>query len=257
MNRLAIAAIILIATSSPASAEKIFVQGPDGHKYKGKLRLPDDVERSPVVVMIPGTAGVDRRQRFYRKPLLAHGIGTFVLDIKSGVFRSTRDRPEVDHNLPVVMRALRMLRKRPDIDPARVAIMGWSYGATIAMRFARQSYADELFESGEKPFAAHVGIYGGCHKREHLLLDVPMLLITGLEDTIVPPERCEKFKDNYPKALYPGVKVVFLENAHHGFDKKGVNKNRRGRIMRWNAEAAERSQDIVTNYFDKTLNDGK
>ena len=257
MYCLALVAIILIATSSPVSAERIFVQGPDGHAYKAYLRLPDGAERSPVVMMIPGTAGVDRRQKFYRKPLLAQGIGTFVLDTKTGVYRTYRDRPKADHYLPVVMRALRMLRKRPDIDPGRIAIMGWSFGGMIAMRFTRKAYADELFESGEKPFGAHVGIYGGCHKREHILLDAPILLITGLEDTIVSPERCERFKENYPRSLYSSVRVVFLENAHHGFDKKGVNRNRRGRIMRWNAEAATRSLDMVTNFFVRTLIDGK
>ncbi len=258
MMSLTIIALVLSVISPAAHSAEISIPitGPDGHLYDGNLYLPNATIPVPIVVMIPGTDGVDQRHSFYRARLLPLGIGTYSLDIKSGVFTSSRNRPPVKHFLPVVVEALRSLRKRPEIDGNRIAIMGWSFGGAVALRLVQRRYTDELLNSGEGAFAAYAGIYGGCARRDYLLLDVPILVVMGTADTITNPEKCERFATLYPRALYPNIKVIFLEGAHHGFDKEGVDKNRRGRIMRWDAEAAAISLDRVTKFFKKHLKKG-
>ncbi len=75
----------------------------------------------------------------------------------------------------------------------------------------------------------------------------------GTADTYTPPEKCERFATLNLRALYPNIKVIFLEGAHHGFDKEGVDKKRRGRIMRWDREAAHQSRVHVVRIFKKHL----
>ncbi len=145
-----IALVLSIISFAAHSAEiSIPITGPDGHLYDGNLYLPKATGPVPLVVMIPGTDGVDQRQDFYRPRLLSQGIGTFTLDIKSGVFTSRRNRPPVEHFLPAVVEALRTLRKRPEIDGNRIAIMGWSFGGAVVLRLVQRRYTDE-FSTQEK-----------------------------------------------------------------------------------------------------------
>ena len=108
----------------------------DGRRYGTKLHLPKASGPVPLVVMIPGTSGVYQRQEFYRSPLLRAGVGTFVVDIKTGIFRNRHDRPPADDYIPVVLEAAQQIRKRADVDGERIGIMGWSFGGTVALRMA-------------------------------------------------------------------------------------------------------------------------
>ena len=237
---LALAALMPV-TAYGASSERGVITV-DGKRYGTELHLPKAAGPVPLVVMIPGTSGVDQRQAFYRPHLLRAGIGTFVLDIKTGIFRSRRDRPPAEDNIPVVLEAARRIRKRADVDGGRVGIMGWSYGGRVAFLMANME------KTPGPVFAAHVGIYGGCTRRPRVsLYNLPMLMLMGTADTYVDPDKCFQFQHNH------NVPVIFFEGAHHGFDKLGVNRNRRGRIMRWNEDAAHKSRDHVVRFFKKHL----
>ena len=228
----------------------IAVPGPDGRQYHGELYLPEASAPVPVVVMVPGTDGVDQRQDLYRSRLLPESIGTFTLDIKSGIFTSRRDRPPSKYFVPVVAEALRALRKRPEVDGGSIGIMGWSFGGAVAFGLADTRNAGEWLESGEEGFTAYAGIYGGCtrsRRRDH----APTLVLIGTADTITDPDKCRYFA-----TLYPSKTVIFLKDAHHGFDKEGVDRNRRGRIMRWDSKAAAVSVDRVTEFFKRHLAGG-
>ena len=166
-----------------------------GKRYGAELHLPKASGPVPVVVMIPGTDGVDQRQDFYRSHLLRAGIGTYVVDIKTGIFRSRRDRPPADDYIPVVSEAARRIRKRADVDGGRVGIMGWSFGGAVALRMANA-------EKTHAPvFAAHVGIYGGCTRSPSVsLYNVPILILMGDADTIVDPDKCIAFSTQPQRA---------------------------------------------------------
>ncbi len=130
----AVILLVLMGLTSTAhsAAIRIAITDPDGRQYQGELFLPEASAPVPVVLMVPGTDGVDQRQDLYRSRFVPEGIGTFTLDIKSGVFTSRRNRPRSKYFVPVVVEALRTLRKRPEIDGDRIGIMGWSFGGAVA-----------------------------------------------------------------------------------------------------------------------------
>lgn len=218
-----------------------------GTVFRATLDLPKSVP-APVVVMLPGSDGVDQRQDFHRETLLAAGIGTFVIDIKSGHFTSRRNRPSADTFVPVAFAALRLLRRRSDVEGRRIAVMGWSFGGTVSLRLARLGNAPDWLDA--KPgFAAHVGLYGGCTSRRSVKLqNVPVLILIGSRDTYTNPASCTTFEQ-----MFSNVSVVTYPGAHHGFDKEGVNRNLNGRIMRWKEDAALDARTRVVAFLSPIL----
>ncbi len=220
----------------------------DKRVFPGKLFLPNGASaRVPVLIMVPGTDGVDERQDFYRPALMAAGIGTLELDTKTGVFTSEKDRPDASVFVPVVFSALRTLRAVPAVDPDRIAILGWSAGGTVSMRAAWGRSRREWLASDERGFAAYIGVYGvygGCSRNSDFA-NVPILILVGDKDTYGAGRYCgELARDNRQVALtiYPG--------AHHGFDKPRVNKRTGGdRVMIWNEAAALDARRRVVEFL--------
>ena len=127
--------------------------------------------------------------------------------------------------------------------------MGWSFGGTLSLRLAHVRYTSEWLRRGERGFAAHVGLYGGCTARSSVTLEnVPILMLIGGADTYTDPNRCDRFKENNPN-----VTVAAYPDVHHGFDKEGVNRERNGRIMRWHREAATDARRRVVKFLVETL----
>ena len=59
---------------------------------------------------------------------------------------------------------LAFLAERPEIDPKRVALVGFSYGGMSTMYALNAAVADKLLPSGLR-FAGHVAFYGPCIAR--------------------------------------------------------------------------------------------
>ena len=247
---MSIALPVLFTVVAHGQSVRFVVDGFDGREFLGELNLPEKGDRpAPVVVMLPGTDGVDQRQGFYRSRLLPAGIGTLVVDTKSGVYTSRRNRPKMDRFLPVGYDAMRLLRQRPDVDGERIGVMGWSFGAGMALRLARLSSQQRWLQGDERGFAAYVGLYGGCTRRRGLNLpNAPILVLFGTADEYTDPARCDVFRDRHSN-----VNVVYFAGAHHGFDKELVNKRPGGRTMRWDRKAAEQSRQHVVEFFRKAL----
>ena len=128
---------------APYTAEEVAVRTPAGHTLAGTLTRPAGAGRVPAVVTITGSGTQDRDEyipfaggvRIFRQvadTLGRRGIAVLRLDDR-GAGGSGGDINGTSADFADDIRAaVAYLRARPDIDPARIALVGHSEGGMIA-----------------------------------------------------------------------------------------------------------------------------
>lgn len=215
-----------IFLTSPASADeniKFKSISPSLLEVSGKLHLPKNiVGKVPAVVVVHGTGGVDERTSYFAEQLPKEGIAVFVVDFKSGVFTSPRDRPPNDAFLPAAFAALRILREKSEINPDKIAIIGFSLGGHLSFTTSLLSNKNKWL-GDERGFTAHVSYYPGC-----LFLDrkvngeskiiSPVKIYWGTKDSYGDGEWCPLLLKKIEKSMTANIEYEAYEGAQHGFD---------------------------------------
>ena len=150
--------------SDRTSVKTSFVALPVAHDGRawhtaGELREPLAPGPHPAIVLVHGSAGVDSRGKGYVTALNTAGFATFEIDLWAarGV-TSPLERPKsVAETLPDAFAALDILSHRANVDPARIGIMGFSWGGIVSMLSAT-TRAQTTFAKDGQTFAAHAPI---------------------------------------------------------------------------------------------------
>lgn len=213
---------------------------------QGKLKFPvldgkkkrcfSSKKKLPAVVILHGSAGIDSRGDFYARALNDAGIATLEIDMwEARGIGSAADRPQFPlSTYPDAFGALTFLSEYPNIDPERIGVLGFSWGAVITMASATSLYSGNF--GGGLKFAAHVAHYPICYAYnsgipgsefgEHVgvpLTGAPVLIQIGEEDDYdngsLP---CFALKDSLNKAEQKIVDVKAYEEAFHAWDRLQV-----------------------------------
>lgn len=224
-------AVALARPALDADASRITLPLAEGGAISAHwFALAGDVPR-PAVVALHGCGGLwdgqghrfERRYVDYVARLHAAGFHVLLPDSfsargersiclqKAGARRITVETRRAD-----VAAAVRWLAAQPQVDAARIVLLGWSHGAMTTLAAINAARSDAA-----QPVAAAVVFYPGCSalRQQEFVLAQPLLMLLGTADDWTPPAHCEalveRVRERQPQAdvtlrVYPG--------SYHGFD---------------------------------------
>ncbi|SHI96422.1 Dienelactone hydrolase [Roseomonas rosea] len=260
MKCLALLAFILLAASPAASAQTppqaapqpLSVTpdriGPPGSGAMAELHLPPGPGPFPAVVLLHGCSGITPNMARWAARLVEWGQAALVLDsfgprgVENVCHQAARVPPAL--RAADALAAAAALRARLEIDPGRIALIGFSHGGSSALAAASRGI---VHRAGATPFTAVVAFYPWCPGAA-VPLASPVLTLIGDADDWTPASRCEALRAAWRPAfgrwslqLYPG--------ATHAFDAPGRERLYFGHRLRHDpaatADAAARLRRFI------------
>jgi dienelactone hydrolase len=240
-----------------------------GHPIEvtGKFEKPSGTGPFAVVIVLHDCAGMTY---YYWSGSLPNwvagmhtaGYATLVLDSfsargVSSVCDSTASL--VPERVADVFAAAYVLAGRPDVKHDKIALLGQSHGASVAMLAATEPVPGTAFPSAawrEKfatrgKLAAAVSLYGGCFGGKRRTL-VPLLMLLGEKDDWAPPAGCVDFAANQPKDAEE-VRVKVYPGAYHSFDTQRMQRVVSGHTLAYDRAATLDAEREVQGFFHRYL----
>jgi dienelactone hydrolase len=109
-----------------------------------------------------------------------------------------------------VVAAAAWLTSQPSVDPARITVLGWSYGGGAALVALAEYPAEQL------AFSRAIVYYPDCRPVRPWKSRMPVLMLLAGEDDVAPGKRCQQAVKESTGA--EAVKIVVYPGAQHGFD---------------------------------------
>jgi carboxymethylenebutenolidase len=211
----------------------------------GYLALPDSKRgQHPAVIVIQEWWGLNEWIIQETDRLAKNGYVALAVDLYRGKVATDpemahelmRGLPE-DRALADLKAGFKLLAARPDVDPARIGVIGWCMGGGYALNLAL----------AEPHLAGSVINYGHLATDPASLakINAPLLGNFGALDRGIPPADVKAF-DAALKQAGKSADIRIYESAGHGF----MNPNNKDGYVK---AAAEDAQDRIDRFFARTL----
>ncbi|MBI1182598.1 MAG: hypothetical protein GC201_18820 [Alphaproteobacteria bacterium] len=199
--------------------------GGQAQEVKGSLMLPEHRSgRLPAMVMLHGGTGQGTQDWYYARLFNDWGIAVLAVDSfgERGVKDTIFDQSAVSEAsiMADAYAALNYLSRRPDIDPSRIGIVGFSKGAAPALLAALERFRKPLARDGNR-FALHVAFYPWCGFSflNETTTGAPILILSGGQDRVTPARLCAGLADRLRRDN-PGLRLEMdvYPAGGHAFD---------------------------------------
>jgi dienelactone hydrolase len=254
----AVATMTLLAGAAPAAVVTRTVEyEQDGTKLKGFLAYDDaSKEKRPGVIVFPEWWGLNDYARNRAKQLAEMGYVAFAADLYGNGQVIDVAHPEDAGKMAGALRmnlktwrgraeaALKQLTSQPNVDPSKVAAIGYCLGGSTALQLA-YSGADL------KAVATFHAALPTPTAEDAKAIKAKLYVANGADDKFIPEKAIAAFKDALDKA---GVKYTFenFPGAVHSFTVPDADKaNNPG--MKYNKAADEKSWAEMRKLFKETL----
>ena len=226
----------------------------DGTRMVGHLAVDDEQSgRRPAVLIGHEGMGLDDHAKGRAERLAGLGYAAFALDYFGG--GKPLPPEEMMGRLGPLMgdpakirelgnAGLQILLGQEEVDPARVAAIGYCFGGTMALELAR----------GGADLACVVGFHSGLGTQSPAKagdVKAGVLVCIGTEDPIIPPDQRAAFEEEMRAA-----EVDWRMNLYGGAGHSFTNPNADALGMpglAYHATADERSWRAMLDFFDERL----
>lgn len=185
-------------------------------------------ERRPGVLILHDWHGVGDAVRMRAQMLARRGYVAFAADLYGAGVRPTGDAASAEAakyygDLPLlrarVAAGFSWLQQHPAVDPARIAVIGYCFGGSAALEFARTG----------APARGIVSFHGGLlthDPSDAAAIAASLLILTGAADPVVPDSAVAAFQDELRDAPHVDWQVITYSGAPHAFSIPGSDRYR-------------------------------
>jgi dienelactone hydrolase len=218
--------------------------------------LPGGEAPFPAIIVLHGCDGPGQGGDIWAERLRGWGYATLVTDSYAprGVKRVCAGPAEERSVTPQdragdVISAALWLRTRPEIDPARIGVIGSSNGGWTAVWITQRRYQQRY----PGLIRAAVAYYGGCvHPEDHGT--VPLLALAGeADDWAFPAQACRDFAAKL--APGQGFEMHTYPGAAHCFECEGLRSRdfSEGHLLEYDWRAARDSFVRTKAFLDRNV----
>jgi dienelactone hydrolase len=145
--------------------------------------------------------------------------------------------------------ALSYLSNLPFVDSQRIAVIGYSQGAMVALQLASNHQAEIFDVPRDRKFKAAVAYYPLCSVASEELI-VPALIMIGELDDWTPATNCERWMKRRADRGAP-VKLIVYPGAHHAFVSPAFADGREylGHWLKYDPTAAAQSVQEMRSFL--------
>jgi dienelactone hydrolase len=226
-----------------------------GLALKSELFLPDSPAKHAGVLVFPEAFGLNDNAR-YRAEQLAklgyvamacdiHGQGELIDDLGQALTRLQPLYDSADHMRGIGLGALQALAARPEVDPARIAAIGFCFGGTMSLELAR----------GGATIKAAVGFHSGLKTKAPAksgAVKARVLACIGADDPFIPQEDRTNFEAEM-RAAGADWQIHYYGRTVHSFTSRDAAKRQMPEAIRYDASADARSWTSMRALFDEVL----
>jgi dienelactone hydrolase len=227
---------------------------------QGYLRQANHAGPSPAVVLLHGCNGNWRRldERWGR---LIASWGYVTLSVDSfgprGLSNTCSGGAPVDLAFDAY-RALNYLVQEPFVDPARVAVLGFSQGGWLTLTSVEHGAVEQ---TAQNKFHAAAAFYPRCLGFKGNMT-VPTLILIGEADDWAPADECRNMvdgRDDWGISRQKGegipIRLVVYPDAYHAFDVDRLQTSVEyfGHHLEFNRSATDQSIGTLREFLDTTV----
>jgi len=220
---------------------------------RGYLTKPKGAGPFPAVVLLHSCLGLPANRGAIGDMVASWGyVALFVDDFTT---RGIKETCAVDFNeaLSDAFGALLYLSRLPDVDPTRIAAVGYSQGADTALKIASARFSSAFAVRDDLRFKVAAAFYPPCENLAGATLEIPTLILIGESDDVTPMADCRQLAQRPENRS--AVKLVVYPGADHGFDNPGFVGGARlfGMLLKYDQNAADESKSELRDFLAAKL----